>query len=95
MPPLRRNYFLLRIALVSIAALLASAPVRNESNKDRDGNWWISQEQLAKYSYMVGFFDGMELGEDFSIWGTMNNPKRQIRPSGKLWALMISSRINT
>ena len=64
-----------RIALVSIAALLASVPVRNESNRDRDGNWWISQEQLAKYSYMVGFFDGMELGENFSIWGTMNTQK--------------------
>jgi hypothetical protein len=24
---------------------------------------------------MVGFFDGMELGEDFSIWGTMNTQK--------------------
>ena len=74
MPSLRRNY-LLRIALVSIAALLASVPVRNESNKDRDGNWWISQEQLAEYSYMIGFFDGMELGEDFSIWGTLNTQK--------------------
>jgi hypothetical protein len=74
MPSLRRNYFLLRIALVSIAALLASVPVRNESNRDRDGNWWISQEQLAKYSYMVGFFDGMELGENFSIWGMMKTP---------------------
>lgn len=64
-----------RIALVSIAALLVSVPVRNESNKDRDGNWWISQEQLAKYSYMVGYFDRMELGEDISIRGTMKYPK--------------------
>jgi hypothetical protein len=60
---------------VSIAALIVSVPVRNESNKDRDGNWWISQEQLAKYSYMVGYFDRMELGEDFSIRGTMKYPK--------------------
>lgn len=71
MPSLRLNYFLLRLALLLVGALLASVPVRNETNTNRDGNWWISKEQTVKYSYMVGFFDGIELGEDFSIWGPM------------------------
>jgi len=72
MPSLPRKYSLLRIALAFFAFLLISTPVRNENNSTRDGNWWRTQEQICKYQYVVGFFDGTELGYDFSYWGIMD-----------------------
>jgi hypothetical protein len=35
----------------------------------RDGNWWREQSQATKANYMIGFFDGMDLGKYFSYWG--------------------------
>ena len=34
----------------------------------RDGNWWRDQTRSEQAMYMVGFFDGMELGHNFSYW---------------------------
>ncbi len=34
----------------------------------RDGNWWIHVSPHEKLTYVVGFFDGMELGNRFSYW---------------------------
>jgi hypothetical protein len=47
--------------IVAVSARPASA-----QNIRRDGNWWrvISLDQ--KHSYMVGFFDGLALGHNFS-----------------------------
>jgi len=49
------------------AALLPAA-LQAQTRDRRDGNWWIGQSSLAKLNYMVGFFDGMELGSKFSYW---------------------------
>jgi hypothetical protein len=35
----------------------------------RDGNWWSQIDGAEKNAYMVGFFDGLVLGEKFSYWG--------------------------
>ena len=32
----------------------------------RDGTWWLEQSHSYKFTYLVGFFDGMNLGEKFS-----------------------------
>jgi len=34
----------------------------------RDGNWWVQQSELTKTTYVIGFFDGMDLGKQFSGW---------------------------
>ena len=34
----------------------------------RDGNWWRTTNLDMKKSYMVGFFDGLVLGRNFSYW---------------------------
>jgi hypothetical protein len=39
-----------------------------QSSPLRDGNWWNGLTPETKAVYMVGFFDGMELGKNFSIW---------------------------
>jgi hypothetical protein len=38
-------------------------------NVRRDGNWWITLDRENKAAYIIGFFDGMELGHNFSYWG--------------------------
>lgn len=60
--------YLMRLMFVMAVALLLSAPARNEANTVRDGNWWVEQDEVSKLCYIVGFFDGMELGHAFSYW---------------------------
>ena len=55
------------IALVLLFVVAGYARTNNTNN--RDGNWWTIQDKTYKYSYIVGFFDGMDLGEEFSYWG--------------------------
>jgi hypothetical protein len=40
-----------------------------DNDNRRDGNWWTSLEKEYKLKYLVGFFDGMDLGNRFSYWG--------------------------
>jgi hypothetical protein len=39
----------------------------------RDGNWWKEQAHSDKIMYMVGFFDGMDLGRQFSFWKNIDD----------------------
>jgi hypothetical protein len=54
------------LALILIVSLCA--PVSAENNR-RDGNFWLSLDAPAKLAYLVGFYDGMLLGKDFSYLG--------------------------
>jgi hypothetical protein len=54
------------LALILIVSL--GAPVWAENDR-RDGNFWLSLDAPAKLAYLVGFYDGMLLGKDFSYWG--------------------------
>jgi hypothetical protein len=49
--------------------LLGMSPgkAQNTINR-RDGNWWRTLGNDAKNSYVTGFFDGMNLGFQFSQW---------------------------
>ena len=51
-----------------LAALLFATLPLHAQNTRRDGNWWLEQPRLAKTSYLSGFFDGVNLGEQFSYW---------------------------
>ena len=57
-----------RFASLSILWALA-LPLFSAQDNRRDGNWWRARPRATKLAYLVGFFDGMELGERFSYWG--------------------------
>jgi hypothetical protein len=40
----------------------------------RDGNWWRSFSKELRASYVVGVFDGMYLGHEFSYWKFIKEP---------------------
>ncbi len=42
-------------------------------NSRRDGNWWLEQTSLLKASYITGFFDGTNLGHQFSSWKCLDD----------------------
>ena len=50
----------------------ATAPTENR----RDGNWWLLQDKVTKLDYVVGFFDGMDLGYEFSYFQFSHDPDK-------------------
>lgn len=62
-----------RICLIALL-VLSTASFAQDKNR-RDGNWWLSLEQVDKTNYMVGFFDGAELGRNFSYCGFSGTAK--------------------
>ena len=60
------------ITVLLLSILLASA---NAQSTRRDGNWWRGTDQSARVAYMVGFFDGMLLGNNFSYWKFINDTR--------------------
>ena len=56
------------VALFTIVLTMTTFGVCADEPR-RDGNWWTDQSQCMKTAYVVGFFDGMELGNKFSYWG--------------------------
>jgi len=34
-----------------------------------DGNWWRTLDYTSQACLIIGFFDGMNLGHQFSVWG--------------------------
>lgn len=57
------------VVLVLFAISLSTYAQENR----RDGNWWREQSQSDKLTYIVGFFDGMDLGRQFSFWKNMDD----------------------
>lgn len=66
---------LILVFAVAFSMLLFAAVARNAPEDRRDGNWWRELERSQKINYMVGFFDGMELGNKFSYWGILDKNK--------------------
>ena len=57
--------------LALLAVLLASAQAFAADR--HDGNWWNSQKWESHVDYVVGFMDGMDLGENFATWRGVKN----------------------
>jgi hypothetical protein len=62
------KYLWLILVLVAL-----SFPIHAEDNTRRDGNWWRDQTPSGKISYMIGFFDGTDLGRNFAYWKNVND----------------------
>ncbi len=65
----------IRKIIILVLLALGSATAFSQDSDRRDGNWWRSQSRPAQVNYMVGFFDGMELGHRFSYWSFANDRK--------------------
>src|ERR1700737_4718265 len=61
------------IAFVLLVCGIAAAP--HEPSQRRDGNWWREMGSGGKFVYVTGFFDGMDLGNNFSYWGIVDKQK--------------------
>jgi hypothetical protein len=68
-----KKFILLTLALC-FPMLTPTAP-QDANAQRRDGNWWMTQSEVVKLNYVVGFFDGMQLGRDFSYWGIIDENK--------------------
>ena len=53
--------------VLTIAVLMLSSMSWSADNR-RDGNWWLVQEKYLQTAYVIGFFDGMDLGNNLSYW---------------------------
>lgn len=62
------------VLLLLVAISLTTSTRSYADDERRDGNWWITLDKQYKHSYFVGFFDGMDLGQQFSVWNFVNNP---------------------
>jgi uncharacterized membrane protein len=57
----------MRTLWLTVLFLLLSHSLQGQDAR-RDGNLWIAQTQAFKSAYVLGFFDGTNLGHEFSLW---------------------------
>lgn len=65
---MKRKHCIRVIAMVFVLCLAAPLS-RNQEYDRRDGNWWNRLDATSKPIYVVGMLDGMQLGNEFSVWG--------------------------
>lgn len=68
--------------ILFIYLLFFSFNIYSQTQDRMDGNWWNKLEPKLKFSFIVGFFEGMDLGNYFSYWG-MSNSKKDLDCSTK------------
>ena len=67
------NNFKLKYQAAFALALLIICTLASGDDDRRDGNWWRTQKRNARISYAVGFYDGITLGHNFSVWKYLSN----------------------
>ena len=68
----RQASFMRNRLLLIFATLLVTSLCLHASDDQRDGNWWRTESEVTKLNYVVGFFDGMDLGRNFGTWEFMH-----------------------
>jgi hypothetical protein len=67
----------LKACVMLIALLVCSLNLHaSDSSRNRDGNWWRTLTVSEKATYMLGFFDGMPLGNRFSYWNFVHTKEK-------------------
>lgn len=61
------------IVAISMPAVYESEAQESTS---RDGSWWRGLPVDDRVTYVVGFLDGMELGNEFSHWQMSDSEKK-------------------
>jgi hypothetical protein len=57
---------------IDLVVLLLATCIPGVAAERRDGNWWRGLTTSERFMYVTGFFDGMDLGNNFSYWGIKN-----------------------
>jgi hypothetical protein len=73
---MKRNVMLQTLLLICVLFTLPSLTAAEENR--RDGNWWRQQDRLTRSVYVIGFFDGMDLGHNFSYWNFVKDKKMNV-----------------
>lgn len=68
----------MKIRSLIILAIIATLPAIAWGETRRDGNWWSTLARPDKTAYVVGFFDGMKLGWEFSYWKYVHGTNEQL-----------------
>jgi hypothetical protein len=63
---MKRNPIVQILLLICLLTIVPALSVAEENR--RDGNWWREQDRFTRSVYIIGFFDGMDLGHNFSYW---------------------------
>ena len=61
------------VVLLVLVVPFGSAQGWSQTNDRRDGNLWLELTTTERAYYLVGFFDGMELGKNFSFWAMLDD----------------------
>lgn len=64
-----------RLSVVVMSFLLLYISVAR-ADGIRDGNYWNTRVRSSKLDYVIGFFDGTQLGEQFSYWGLVKSDSK-------------------
>ena len=67
----------LKAGVTVVALLVFSVSLHADSARDRDGNWWRTLTAEQRTTYIIGFYDGMELGHNFSYWKFLDEKTKQ------------------
>lgn len=76
----RRSFFIRAMAVFPILCLqnnLVNAQVPAQVPVNRDGDWWNTLGESVKSGYIVGFVDGIALGNEFSWWGMTDKQSKE------------------
>jgi hypothetical protein len=58
-----------KLASVALLFTFFAVATQGYAKDDRhDGNWWLSTDKTIRLGYVVGFLDGIHLGQNFSYW---------------------------
>ncbi len=60
---------ILMMTLLSLGQTLAFA----QEDNVRDGNWWRDLERTDKAAFALGFYDGINLGYNYALWGNIQS----------------------
>lgn len=68
----------LKASVTLIALLVFSLSSHaSDASRGRDGSLWRTLTVEQKVTYITGFWDGMELGHSFDLWGLLNQGKEK------------------
>ncbi len=68
----------LKASVTLIALLVFSLSSHaSDASRGRDGSLWRTLTVEQKVTYITGFWDGMELGHSFDLWGLLNRGKEK------------------
>ena len=66
-----------KAGIILIALLVCSLSLHADSTRDRDGNWWRTLTIEQREIFITGFYDGMQLGHNFSYWNFISKKSKE------------------